>query len=227
MSTFIRGLHKGIPICLGYIPIAITFGLLARRVGISLGSAVGISTFVYAGASQFIALNLIQLGVTAPMIILTVFLVNIRHMLMSASLSARISQPSKIELISFGVTDESFAVASMQPGELAPEFLLGLEVIPYLSWILGSWMGYVLGDFLPPSLATGLGISLYAMFIGLLVPAAAKSLPIATVAAVSGITHWILGVLGVGEVGLRMVAAIVVGAAVGAVLWTDKEDFGK
>jgi len=170
--TFRSGLKSGLSVALGYIPIGVTYGLLARSTGLSLLETEMISLTVYAGASQFIALNLVAMGSGALQIITAVFLVNIRHLLMSASLSRKVKQsPLALKLIySFGITDETFAVASMEEGKISSSYMLGLNSLAYTSWAFNSALGYLLGGQLPLVMRESMAVALYALFIGLLVP---------------------------------------------------------
>jgi len=174
---FINGLKDGLSIAIGYMPIALTFGLLAKNTGISLDHTVGMSLFVFAGASQFMALGLIGIGTGPAEIIFSTFIVNIRHMLMSMSLNEKTihEPPLKKALYAFGITDEVFAVASTREGDVGSSYLYGLGLMAYLSWVINSGIGYLAGSALPSSIQGGMSIALYAMFIGLLVPAARSS----------------------------------------------------
>lgn len=172
--TFSRGIKQGTPIALGYIPIGTTFGLLARSNGIPNHITILMSVLVFAGASQFITVNLIALGAGHLEIVTTTFLVNLRHLLMSASLAPKFEKDlsKKIKsLIGFGITDETFALASLKDTDnIKTEFILGVNFIAYSSWVGGTILGVFFGDLLPTVLQNSLGIALYAMFIGLLVP---------------------------------------------------------
>ncbi len=90
------GITAGLPVFAGYFPVAVTFGLMAASMNISLWETLAFSVFVFAGACQFVALNMIQSGAGAAQAGLAVFLLNFRHLLMSASLWARleISRPA-------------------------------------------------------------------------------------------------------------------------------------
>lgn len=177
---FKNGLKSGFPVAIGYLPIALTFGLLARNSGLSFINTFLMSVMVFAGASQFVAVNLVALGTGIGEIVLTTFILNFRHFLMSASLSQNLKDKiSKnwLFLLSFGITDETFSVASMQKNKLGPPFILGLNLISYSAWVSGSAAGYWLGASLPEIIQASMGIALYAMFIGLLVPNLKKSKP--------------------------------------------------
>ena len=183
-SDFISGLRAGVSIAIGYFPVAVTFGLLSKSSGLSLAETFSMSLIVYAGAAQYIALNLLSLGIGIAEIILATFILNSRHFLMSASIQARAAkEPLWKKLIyAFWITDETFSVASMKPGKITAGFMFGLGGIAYGSWLLSTLLGYLFGASLPDVLKESMGIALYAMFIALLMPALSKSRKILTLA---------------------------------------------
>ena len=108
------GVSQALPIVFGYVPIGIAFGILAQKAGISTVNTLLMSLIVYAGSSQLIAVGLFGAGVPPVSIILTTFVVNLRHMLMSAAVAPYLKGWRKVELASFAyeLTDETFAVHS-------------------------------------------------------------------------------------------------------------------
>ncbi|PTQ55205.1 MAG: branched-chain amino acid transporter [Candidatus Carbobacillus altaicus] len=128
--------------------------------------------FVFAGASQFIAVSMAALGSSWGSIVLLVFMLNLRHLLMSMHIASRFVDHRRWirALVAFGVTDETYAMLMMRSRDLSPPMVLSLQFTAYISWVAGTWVGYTLGDALPERLQSGLGIALYAMFIALLVP---------------------------------------------------------
>jgi 4-azaleucine resistance transporter AzlC len=186
--SFREGIKVGIPIAVGYIPIAIAFGLLAKSAGIPNSISILMSLVIFAGASQFVGVNLLTLGVAPWEIVMTTFILNLRHFLMSASLSQRIEEGASkkyLALLSFGITDETFSVASLrEEDKLSPGFIFGLNLTAFTAWNIGTWIGVFLATGLPESIKTSMGIALYAMFIGLWVPSL-KSRPILTVSLLS------------------------------------------
>jgi len=225
MRDLSAGLRRGLPILLGYFPVALAFGMIARNAQVPLVHAAGMSAFVYAGASQFMALNLLIGGVPAAEIVAATLLLNFRHFLMSASLSARMKRPGRLTpLLAFGITDETFAVAASAPAAVSPGavYLLGLEAAAYVGWLSGTVLGHALGAVLPPVLQGALGMGLYGLFIGILVPEARRSRRAALVACVSAAIHWLLRHFGVMPPGWSIIAAIAAGAAFGAALGDAK-----
>lgn len=124
-SDFVDGLKAGVSIAVGYMPVALTFGLLARTTGLTLYEAVLMSILVFAGAAQYITLSLIAIGTGAFEIIFTIFIVNIRHLLMSASINEKVEAdtPWKKAVYAFGITDETFTVSATKKGALTTGYM--------------------------------------------------------------------------------------------------------
>ena len=231
--TAVDGIKAAVPIAIGYIPIALAFGILAKASGVPNYISVLMSLLVFAGASQFVAVNLMSLGVMGWEIVMTTFILNLRHLLMSASLSQRIPKnvSSKLlSLLAFGVTDESFSVASFRKERvLSPEFLLGLNFTGFAFWNIGTWGGIFLASGLPESVKAGMGIALYAMFIGLLIPSLKTSKPFLAVALIAAAVHTLLHYLPVFaglSAGWTVIISAASAAAVGAVLFKEGGNYG-
>lgn len=220
------GLTAGIPIVIGYIPIAMAFGLLAKTTQVSLLDSFLFSAVVFAGASQFMALNLLQAGVATAEIILATLLMNFRHFLMSASLAARLQEEKKTWLpwLAYGITDESFSVAATRKEKLSVPFLLVLQGIAYLAWVGGTLLGYLIGGALPTAVQNSMGIALYAMFIALLLPEAKKSTKVAVLAITAGVTHTLLVALKFLPSGWNLIIAIILAAGLGALIFQEDQE---
>jgi 4-azaleucine resistance transporter AzlC len=183
-SEFRKGLQAGISIGVGYFPIALTFGLLAKGSGLSLSETLLMSLLVFAGAAQYISLSLLSFGTGIFEIILTTFIVNIRHFLMSASLNEKVEEDRLLYKIfySFGITDETFSVAATKEGTVTTGFMFGVILVSYSSWVVNSGLGHLIGASLPQTLQESMGVALYAMFIGLLVPSMRKNIKVVMLA---------------------------------------------
>ena len=175
------GFHDGLPICLGYFAISFAFGLTAVSYGIPIFETVMISAFNLTSAGQLAALPIIASAGSYVELCLTQLLINLRYSLMSISLSQKFD--SKIRTrdklyLAFALTDEMFAVSVGRPEKLSRRYILSLLLLPFLGWTLGTLCGTVAGNILPAIIVTALGVSMYAMFIAIVVPAAKKSRPI-------------------------------------------------
>ncbi|HBE76177.1 MAG TPA: autotransporter [Firmicutes bacterium] len=221
-----QGIKAGFPIFIGYFPMAMAFGLLGKAGGIAFIPTVSFSVLVFAGASQFMALNLLTGGAAAAEIILATFLLNFRHLLMSASLAAHLKERKSrwLPLVAFGVTDETFAVASTLTDKPNAKFLLGLEGIAYSGWVAGTIAGYAVGASLPVSVQASLGITLYAMFAAILVPQFQKSGSIVILALGSGVLHWLIRALKVFSGGWSLIVAMVLTAVLGAIFMKNGDE---
>ena len=189
---FQQGIQVGFPIILGYIPVAITYGVLAAQSGMSLLELTLMSTLVYAGASQFMGVNMIAASASMVEIIVATFILNFRHFIMSLSFMNEIRDhiPFKGKLaLSFTLTDETFAVSSLRKENISKEkgvyFYLAIYIAAYLSWIFGSFLGGLLGEIIPEQLSQSMGVALYAMFIGLLVPTVKKEMKFGLIAIIA------------------------------------------
>ncbi len=124
-------------------------------------------------AGQFAGLTLIQNQGTMIEIALTTLIINLRYSLMSLSLSQKIGEKvdTKRRLaISFGVTDEIFAVSMQRKEALTPMYFFGLIAVPYLGWALGTFLGAAASNMMSPALSSALGIAIYGMFIAIIIP---------------------------------------------------------
>ncbi|SDO49037.1 AzlC family ABC transporter permease [Alkalicoccus daliensis] len=189
-----QGLTAGLSIAFGYMPVAITFGLLAGSTGLTVVEAVLMSMIVFAGAAQYMALSMIAVGAGAVEVILATFIVNFRHLLMSAAIQERAEPSSKRyrALFGFFLTDEVFAVSSVKEAPIKAPYILGVGLVAYSSWVGFTAAGYFTGAVLPPVLQESMGIALYALFIALLVPSIKEAgRPVLILALMGGGLHWI------------------------------------
>ncbi|CAG9622968.1 AzlC family ABC transporter permease [Sutcliffiella rhizosphaerae] len=190
-SSFRNGLQAGVSIAIGYIPIAITFGLLAKSANLSISETILMSLLVFAGAAQYMSLNMIVLGSGVFEIVMTTFILNIRHFLMSASLNEKMNEPNllKKSLFAFGITDETFSVTATKEGSIKTGYMFGVIAIAYSSWVVSSGIGYVIGSSLPSSLQESMAVALYAMFIGLLIPSLKQHRKVVVLAGTAAILN--------------------------------------
>ncbi|SDK04064.1 AzlC family ABC transporter permease [Natronincola ferrireducens] len=190
--AFVEGMKQALPIVIGYLPIAISFGVISAQTGLSLVHTVLMSLIVYAGASQFMAVNMMAMGILGLEIVLATFILNFRHFVMSMSLMNKLHHLSLVEkvVLSFGITDETFAMVSMASKDdnikLSSYFIGGIMLASYSSWGIGTFIGGLLSMVIPPSIGTSMSIGLYAMFIGLLIPSVRENIKIGIIAAISG-----------------------------------------
>lgn len=223
--TFSKGLRAGLSIAIGYFPIALTFGLLAKTTGLSMWEATAMSIFVFAGAAQYISLTLISSGVDPILIVLNTFVVNIRHFLMTASLNEKM-QPEKRwkkAIYAFGVTDETFSVlATRKEEKIRTSFAAGVILIAYGSWVTFTALGHVIGANLPEFLQAAMSIALYAMFVGLLVPSMKGNRKVIWLATFGALIHSALYWSGLLSTGWAILVATLGSAILVEIIYTRK-----
>lgn len=174
-KEFLEGIRDGLPICMGYFSVSMAFGLTAVLSGVPIWAAVMISITNLTSAGQFAGMNLIAAQGALVEIGLTTFIINLRYFLMSISLSQKVEQKMTMKerlAVSFGITDEIFAVSMQRDREVTSAYMAGLIITPVLGWTSGTFVGAAATSFMPEVLSNALGIALYGMFIAVIVPPA-------------------------------------------------------
>lgn len=174
-QEFLEGIRDGIPICLGYFSVSMAFGLTAVLSGVPVWAAVVISLTNLTSAGQFAGMNLLAAQGFLVEIGFTTLIINLRYFLMSISVSQKVEMGMTMKerlAVSFGITDEIFAVSMQRTKELTSAYLAGLIILPVVGWTGGTFVGAVATSFMPEALSNALGIALYGMFIAVIVPPA-------------------------------------------------------
>lgn len=176
-QEFLLGCRDILPLILGAIPFGIIFGTLAVGAGLSGWQAMGMSLLVFAGSAQFIAITLIAGGVGVAVVLLTTFVVNLRHALYSAAMQPFVRHlPNRWRVpLAFCLTDEAFAVIQHRYArdDGSPHrhwFFLGAALTMYLGWQLSTLVGIAFGKAVPDIARWGLDFAMIATFIGIAVP---------------------------------------------------------
>jgi len=168
--TFARGFAAMAPLWLGVIPFGVVYAVIARDAGLSVLETQAMSVFVFAGSAQFSAAGLFATGAAAIEIVLTTFLLNVRHVLYGLSLGRRVRldrwrRPAAAYLL----TDEVFGVVSARR-EFGFAFLLGAEVSLFVTWNLSTLGGALVGAAIPDPAELGVDLVFPLAFLALLVP---------------------------------------------------------
>lgn len=174
-NEFTQGLKDGFPICLGYFSVSVAFGMTTVLAGMPLWAAVLISLTNLTSAGQFAGANLMIAGGNMIELGLTTLVINIRYFLMSLSVSQKVERKMSMKerlAVSFGITDEIFAVSMQHKGELSTPYMAGLIITPVFGWTGGTLAGGIATSFMPEALSSALGIALYGMFIAVIIPPA-------------------------------------------------------
>ena len=187
-KAFLKGLSDGLPIGLGYFSVAMGFGILAVNLKISAFFAWLISATNLTSAGQAAGVEVIAACGTLIEMALTQLVINLRYSLMGFSLTQKLDDsfttPKRL-LLSFGITDEIYAVAIGQKGKISPSYMAGLIVIPFIGWTSGTLAGAFASQVLPDIISNVMGIMLYGMFIAVFVPACKKSRPVLLAVVIS------------------------------------------
>jgi 4-azaleucine resistance transporter AzlC len=217
-SEFLAGARAILPLILGAIPFGIIYGAVAVANGLSPAAAQGMSLFVFAGSAQFIAAGLVAEGLPVGLIILTTFVVNLRHALYAASLAPFMKHLPQRWLIPLGfwLTDESYAatIGRFNEPDDSPYkhwFYFGSAVAMYTNWQICTLIGILAGQQIPDPQGWGLDFAMVVTFIGIIVPLV-KNRP----ALVSVVVAGVVSVLAPGLPNkLGLMAAALLGIAAG------------
>lgn len=175
-KEFVAGMKAELPVLLGALPFGLIFGVLAIGAGLPPALAQAMSFIVFAGSAQFIAVPLLGAGVATAVLWLTTFIVNVRHMLYSASIAPHVQHlPARWRwLLAYLLTDEAYVISILHyndddvPDAHKHWFLLGAGTALWLTWQTSTAIGIFLGAQIPAS--WGLDFTLALTFIGMVVP---------------------------------------------------------
>lgn len=200
--------------------MGIGYAAIAIKAGMSPLETVAMSVFVYAGAGQFIAASMVLSSASIMAIVLTNFVVNLRYFVMSTCVLNQVEDsnlPLNI-LATHTTVDESFAMFSLSQDSSIWVYL-GIAIIAWLSWIFGAAIGVVVLDLLPVIVTNSFNISLYALFVAILVPAVKENRQVAALVVITAVLNIILSqFLG----NWALIVSTLVGAAVGMYIVDDE-----
>src|SRR5512138_3092112 len=175
MKSFWAGVQAEIPLLIGVFPFGLIYGALALNAGLSTSAAQMMSSIVFAGSAQFITAQLVHDSTPGFVIVLTIAVVNLRHMLYSASLAPYlVSLPPRWKVfLSYLLTDEAYAPTILHYEKegttpYAHWFLLGAGLSLWLTWQASTAFGIFLGAAIPDSWSLDFALPL--TFIAMVVP---------------------------------------------------------
>ena len=228
-NNFLRGVKAGLPIGLGYLSVSFTFGIMAISAGLHWWQGLLISLLTLTSAGQVASLSIIVNPGRYIELLISQCTINVRYCFMSIALSQKTdSKFSKIYkwLLGFFITDEIFAVA-MTEKKVSRSFFLGLGVLPYIGWGLGTLLGALLGNILPESVMIALSIAIYGMFIAIIVPPMKEDKTIilaVVIASLLSFGFYFLPYLNQVPVGIAISICAVVAALICAFVFPVKEE---
>ena len=227
---YARGLKAGVPIGLGYLAVAFTLGIAAKNAGLTAFQATLTSFLINASAGEFVGFTLIGAGASYLEVAIMELVANARYLLMSFSLSQKLSPKTGIGhrmLIGWYVTDEVFGVSISAPGQLNPFYTYGAISLACPGWAIGTCLGVIVGNILPASLVSALSVGLYGMFIAIIVPPARKNRVLAGLIVISMAASLLFAKVppmsGL-STGMRVIILTVVLSAAAAILFPVKEE---
>lgn len=176
-SFLVNGMRDGLPIGIGYLAVAFSLGIAASNAGFSWLQGFVISFFCSASAGEYAAFALIAADTGYLEVAVMTVIANARYLLMSCALSQKIRPETSLFhrlAMGFSVTDEIFGAAIGQNGWLSLEYYAGLVIGAVPLWAIGTALGIIMGEILPARLVIALGVSLYGMFLAVIIPAARR-----------------------------------------------------
>lgn len=223
-KSFWEGVRAEIPLLIGVFPFGMIYGALALNAGLSAFASQMMSSIVFAGSAQFVTAQLVKDAAPGFVIILTIAVVNLRHMLYSASLAPYLKHLSlkwKF-LLSYLLTDEAYAPSILQYEKEGVKpfshwFLLGAGISLWLTWQVSTALGIFLGTEMPDDIPLDFALPL--TFIAMVVPILKKR-PMIAAAVSAGVTALLAYNL---PFKLGLILAALVGILVGTVLENKKD----
>jgi len=189
-KTFWAGVRAEFPLLVGVFPFGLIYGALALSAGLSEAAAQAMSSVVFAGSAQFIAAQLVRDSAPGLVIVITMAVVNLRHMLYSASVAPYIQHlpPRWKTLLAYLLTDEAYAATILhyERDGAAPDghwFFLGAGAALWTTWQISSALGIFLGAAIPA--AWPMDFAIPVTFIAMVIPAL-KDRPAAAAALAAG-----------------------------------------
>lgn len=233
IDWFRKGIKDGIPISLGYLAVAFTLGIVAKNAGVTGIQAALTSFCLHASAGEYIAFTLIAGQATILEMVVMEAVANARYLLMSCALSQKIAQDTPIWkrlIMGYFVTDEIFGVSISVPGKLNPFYCFGMAAIASPGWVLGTYLGVILGNILPLRVVSALSVGLYGMFAAVFVPPAKKNKVIAGVVIISFVLSYLFNRIDIFEgisSGIKIIILTVVISLAAAIMFPVSEETEK
>lgn len=229
-KDFTEGLRGGIPIALGYFSVSFSFGMLCVTKGVPLLSALVTSMTNVTSAGQAAGLIIMAAGGSFLELALCQLVINLRYALMSLTVTQKLAPSVTLAdrfFISFGITDEIFALMASRREPVTKSYFTGLFLLPYFGWALGTFFGAAFGNILPENITAVLGIALYGMFIAIIIPPAREDkrvlLCVLMAAALSCIIYFV-PLFSFISSGTSVIICAVVASAVCAMLFPVKKE---
>lgn len=228
-NIFLTGMKDAIPVGAGYFAVSFSLGMMAKRCGLTPLAGFISSLINHASAGEYAELTVIKSASSLLEMAIIIFITNLRYSLMSLSYSQRFDPNTKLGhriLMCFGITDEIYALNISRPGYLSPTYTYGAMTLAIPLWSLGTAIGISIGNILPEEIVAALSISLYGMFIAIIIPPAKKDRILALCICVSFAISYAASKLPITakwSEGSRVIVLTIVLSALAALIFPRKE----
>lgn len=230
MTWYKKGLRDGIPIALGYFAVSFTLGIAAKNAGFTAFQSMITSMLINASAGEFAGFTLMAAGAGLLEVVLMEAIANARYLLLSCSLSQKLSSDTPLHhrlLLGFYLTDEFFGLSISVPKTLNPFYTYGMITLGAPAWAFGTFLGCMMGNVLPTNIINALSVSLYAMFLAIIIPPARKNKVVLGLVILSMLASYLLNVLPVVRnisSGMRIIILTILLSGAAAILFPIEEE---
>ena len=196
-SALLRGIRDGIPIAMCYFAVSFSMGIVARHAGLAPATGFLSSLLTRASAGEFGAYTLFADNASYLSVIIMCVVVNLRYLLMSATISQKLSPETGLFtkiLVGCCMTDEVYGITIAYPGYLNPRYTYGAMTVAGIMWAAGTATGIAAGNSLSDYVVNALGVALYGMFISIVVQAAKKHWKLTVAVIVACILSWLCSI---------------------------------
>ena len=234
-DIFLEGIHDGLPIALGYFVVSFTLGIAAKNAGLDPFQGFLASFFNNASAGECAAFTVIAGDAPYLEMAIITLIANARYMLMSCVVSQKFAADTPLlhrVLVGFDITDEIFGITIARKGPLNPFYNYGAMAVALPGWSIGTALGVIAGNLLPPSAVSALSVALFGMFLWVIIPPARDNRVVGFLVLASFLMSFSCGHLpGLKELtaGTRTILLTLLLAGIGAVFFpindlTDKPE---
>lgn len=176
-KIFQEGIKDAIPIGLGYFAVAFSLGIAARNAGMNAFQGFLLSFLNNASAGEYAGITVIAANASYIEIAVVTLIANARYLLMSCAMGQRLKPGLSFGhrlLMGYDITDELFGIAISRPGYLEPFYTYGAMLTAIPCWAAGTACGIIAGNIMPARVVSALSVSLFGMFLAIIVPPAKK-----------------------------------------------------
>lgn len=226
-KVLLEGMRDGLPIGIGYFAVAFSLGIAMRNAGLTSIQGFLFSALNLASAGEYAAVQVIQSYGSYLEVAIVTLIANMRYLLMSTSLTQKFSPTTNMAerlLVGYSVTDEIFGITINRKGYIDPIYNLGALLVAVPGWAFGTSLGIIAGNILPARLVSALAVTLFGMFLAIIIPEAKKNKVVLGLVLVSFIMSFIFDKL-IKSIssGTKVIILTVLISAVWAILFPVKE----